>query len=582
MSPEALPTATLAADRVVVLRDLLASTKLFYSLPGATKAKASAKAVADQLTDYVLPRLASLDAPLLAVVGGSTGAGKSTLVSSLVRSHVAVSSAIRPTTRRPLLLHAPADASWFDADRVLGSLARVRVPEGAPPTPAGEVTPREVELRACSNLSAGLALLDAPDVDSVVEENRALAGTLLASADLWVFVTTAARYADAVPWDHLREAASRDILVAVVLDRVPPGAGQAVEADLRKRLTAAGMAEAPVFQVAESQLDEQGFLPDYLVSPLRTWLAQLAADTAARHAVARRTAQGALAAALTRSWEVATEVAEQTKTAEHLTSLAVENHTEAGRRLEAATADGAMLRGEVLSRWQEYVGTGELLRALESRVGWLRDRLSNALRSRPAPSEAVTTAIEDQLAALVVAECQRAALETERVWRREATAPYALTVALSQLPTAEAQIEQAGDLVREWQGDVLALVRSEGSDRRLTARILSYGVNGIGVALMVLVFAHTGGLTGGEVGIAGGTAVLAQKVLEAVFGDQAMRALAQRARQDLHDRWTVLLDQQLQVFTAALPEVVPSSQQLSEALNAAAIGLQALSQEVRA
>ena len=37
-----------------------------------------------QLDDYVLPRLATIDAPLLAVVGGSTGAGKSTLVNSLV------------------------------------------------------------------------------------------------------------------------------------------------------------------------------------------------------------------------------------------------------------------------------------------------------------------------------------------------------------------------------------------------------------------------------------------------------------------------------------------------------------------
>ncbi|SPT54076.1 Predicted GTPase [Actinomyces bovis] len=582
MSPAGLPTATLAAERVAALRDLLSTTKLPYTLPGAPKAKASAKTVVDQLTDYVLPRLASLDAPLLAVVGGSTGAGKSTLVSSLVRAQVAASSAIRPTTRRPLLLHAPADALWFNTDRVLASLARVRVPEGSPPTPAGEVTPREVELRACSNLPAGLALLDAPDVDSVVEENRALAGTLLAGADLWVFVTTAARYADAVPWDHLREAASRDILVAVVLDRVPPGAGEAVEADLRKRLVDAGMGQAPVFQVAESQLDAQGFLPDALVAPLRSWLAQLAADAVARHAVARRTAQGALTAALTRSSEVATELGEQAQTAERLAALAAENHMEAVRRLEAATADGAMLRGEVLARWQEYIGTGELLRALESRVGWLRDRLGNALRGKPAPSETVTAAIEEQLAALVVAECQRAALETERVWRREATAPYALSVALSELPTAASLTEQAGDLVREWQGDVLALVRSEGADRRLTARVLSYGVNGIGLALMVLVFAHTGGLTGSEVGIVGGTAVLAQKVLEAVFGDQAMRSLAQRARQDLHDRWTAVLNQQLEAFTAALPPVLPSRQQLVEAVDAAAAGLQALSQEAKA
>lgn len=562
---------------VAALRDTLATTHLPYQLGTTAQAAASAAAVSDQLTDYVLPRLASLDAPLLAVVGGSTGAGKSTLVSSLVRAQVALSSAIRPTTRRPLLLHAPADAPWFDSDRVLGSLARVRVPEGAPPTPAGQVTPREVELRACSSLPAGLALLDAPDVDSVVEENRALAATLLAGADLWVFVTTAARYADAVPWDHLREAAARDILVAVVLDRVPLGAGQDVEADLRRRLAEAGLSQAPVFQVAETSLDAEGFLPQAQIEPLRAWLSDLAADASARQAVARRTAQGALADALDKAEAVARHVRDQVEAGARLEELATECHSEALERLEAATADGAMLRGEVLNRWQEYVGTGELLRALESRVGWLRDRLTHALRGRPAPVQAVSEAIEDQLAALIVAECQRAALETERSWRRQRTAPQAVEQARSHLSGADDLGAQAAALVRAWQGDVLELVRTEGSERRLTARFLSYGVNGVGVALMVLVFAYTGGLTGSEVGIAGGTAVLAQKVLEAAFGDQAMRTMAQRARADLRARWGALLDEQREVFVSALPQVSPGAQELSEAVVAARVGLEVLS-----
>jgi hypothetical protein len=50
---------------------------------------------------------------------------------------------------------------------------------------------------------------------------------------------------------------------------------------------------------------------------------------------------------------------------------------------------------------------------------------------------------------------------------------------------------------------------------------------------MLVAFAHTGGLVGAEVGIAGGTAVLAQKVLEAIFGDQAVREMAAKARRQL-------------------------------------------------
>ena len=59
--------------------------------------------------------------------------------------------------------------------------------------------------------------------------------------------------------------------------------------------------------------------------------------------------------------------------------------------------------------------------------------------------------------------------------------------------------------MRDWQRDVLDLVRHEGADKRTTARFLALGVNGLGVALMVVVFAHTAGaLVGAEAGIAGG------------------------------------------------------------------------------
>jgi hypothetical protein len=89
---------------------------------------------------------------------------------------------------------------------------------------------------------------------------------------------------------------------------------------------------------------------------------------------------------------------------------------------------------------------------------------------------------------------------------------------------------------------VLEMVRTEGAEKRGTARFLAYGVNGLSVALMVVVFAHTAGVTGAEAGIAGGSAVIGQKLLEAVFGDQAVRTLAERARKDLEARVRELLD----------------------------------------
>ena len=96
---------------------------------------------------------------------------------------------------------------------------------------------------------------------------------------------------------------------------------------------------------------------------------------------------------------------------------------------------------------------------------------------------------------------------------------------------------------------MLDLVADEGMGKRSRARFLALGVNGVGVALMIVVFAHTGGLVGAEVGVAGGTAVLAQRVLEAVFGDQAIRRLAQTAKDDLDARVQALMADR----AAALP-----------------------------
>jgi hypothetical protein len=66
------------------------------------------------------------------------------------------------------------------------------------------------------------------------------------------------------------------------------------------------------------------------------------------------------------------------------------------------------------------------------------------------------------------------------------------------------------------------------------------------------VFAHTAGVSGAEVGIAGGSAVVGQKLLEAVFGDQAVRRLAEAARRDLKVRVTELMNEERARFLDVL------------------------------
>ena len=110
-------------------------------------------------------------------------------------------------------------------------------------------------------------------------------------------------------------------------------------------------------------------------------------------------------------------------------------------------------------------------------------------------------------------------------------------------------------LVHDWQGDVLELVRSEGKDRRTTAKVTAYGVNAVGTVLMLVTFAYTGGITGAEVGIAGGTAVLGQKLLEAIFGDQAVRSMAAKAKEALLDRTEAAFALERDRFTEVLDAV---------------------------
>lgn len=552
-TPTPAPAPVTGADAALVdaldrLHARLRDLALPLDTPDAPAARADRKAALDQLDDYLLPRLRAGSAPLLVVVGGSTGAGKSTLVNSLLGERVTDPGVLRPTTRSPVLVHHPLDARWFASDRVLPALARVTGPkDGASAAGGAGAGVEAVRLVPSPVLPRGLALLDAPDVDSVETANRLLAAQLLAAADLWLFVTTAARYADAVPWDLLDGAARRHAQVALVVDRVDPGAEAAVS-DLRRMMDAAGLAGAPLFAVEEG-LGDDGLLPEHAVGEVAAWLSELA-DADARQEVALLTRDGVVDDLGRRALLLATAGDEQVVADARLRDAVARAYADAATQVEIATSDGAMLRGEVLARWQEFVGTGELLRSVEHQVGRLRDRVVGFVRGRPA-APPVEQAIAHGLAAVVLDAADGAAERTHAAWRGDpAGAALLPDLDLSRSSaTLRAEVEQQ---IRAWQADVLDLVRDQGVQKRGTARALSFGVNALGVSLMVLAFASTGGLTGVEVGIAGGTAVVAQKLLEAVFGDDAVRRLTTTARQRLDTRVRQVLDGEAARYTAQL------------------------------
>jgi hypothetical protein len=390
-----------------------------------------------------------------------------------------------------------------------------------------------VRLISSKSLPAGLALLDAPDIDSVVHSNRDLASQLFLAADLWLFVTTAARYADAVPWEFLRRAFEHGTSVAIVLDRVPPDAMEEIRTHLASMLRERGLASAPIFTIAETTVSAEGLLSERDIARLRSWLSALARDAKARSIVVRRTLDGALRSLPDTVADVSEASADQEAATAALHYEVTAAYAEAMQSVEHAMTDGTLLRGEVLARWQEFVGTGQFLRQVEAGISRLRDRITAAVKGNSPPTSELGEALQSGVAELLTSQSRGASATALRRWRQLPGGPV-LVAAHPELadpvPESAGKVER---LVRDWQAEVLDLVRSEANNRRTAARVLSFGVNGVGVILMLLVFSQTGGLSGGEVGIAGGSAVLAQRILEAIFGDQAVRSLASQSRRKL-------------------------------------------------
>ncbi|EFG06928.1 Putative ATP-binding protein [Streptomyces clavuligerus] len=368
-------------NALTALRDRVAAVRLPLPLPGAPRARQTRRELLAQLDDYLIPRLKNPGAPLLAVVGGSTGAGKSTLVNSLVGRRVSEAGVLRPTTRMPVLVCHPDDLHWFEGMRVLPHLTRVWLPrqdddgdEGGDP---GENTPEggnRLRIETAPSLPRGLALLDAPDIDSLVVENRLLAAELICAADVWVMVTTASRYADAVPWHLLRTAKEYDATLVIVLDRVPHQVVTEVSRQYAALLTKAGLGEVPRFtipELPESAGGGSGLLPTTAVAPLFGWLAHRVEDPAARQQALGRTATGVIDSLRARMPELAAAVAGQYAAAVRLMGVVEDAYDAEHARLNRQLAAGAVLAGDARTRWRGFPRDSSAGEVLDSLTGSL-------------------------------------------------------------------------------------------------------------------------------------------------------------------------------------------------------------------
>ena len=276
------PVGTDLIERSERLADL-AQQRLGLA-PTSSPARERARQLRDHLEGFVRPRAADIEAPLIVLLLGPTGAGKSSLLNAIAGAEVSKAGVLRPTTREAVLYASESDAKHILSGDRLRLIAGDRIIH----VPAPES-------------SSGVAVIDAPDIDSVERDNRELPDVLLEVSDLCVFVTTATRYADLVPWQVLRRAQERGLPLVVLLNRVPGDARDrdVVLADARRLLSEAGMNEADetldLIAVTEGDVDARvNGLARETVRPLLDRIAQLTTESEERRNVAMDALAGAV------------------------------------------------------------------------------------------------------------------------------------------------------------------------------------------------------------------------------------------------------------------------------------------------
>ena len=481
---------------LVRLHQALRATSLPLASEGVEPLRTSRTSMIDQLQDYVIPRVMTMNAPLLTVVGGSTGAGKSTLVNSLVGERVTAPGLLRPTTRCPVLVHHPDDAKWFGQDRLLPGLKRTTEPSD---------DQYSIQLVASKKVKRGLAILDAPDVDSVDERNRELAAELLNCADLWLFVTSSARYADQVPWESLKSAAERSAAVAVVLDRTPEDAVQTVSTHLARMLAARGLKDSPLFIVRDGVVSEDGRLPKGHVAEISTWLSALADDVITRNLVVSQTVDGAVRAISFAAHKVADAGAAQVAVAQQLTRSAAESYERGVASVDAALEAGVLARGDAGARWNDLVTSGALADP------------ATASTMDPQRIAQIRTGLGLALELLLVRHAESAAESTANRWNDlpEGSDLMALPGAESLARASRGLRAATSHAVAAWQSAVEADVRAVARDESGSAAV------------------------GVMIGALGGSSAESLDVLERIVGTAPAAALVtqagERLRQGVRD-----------------------------------------------
>ncbi len=577
------------------LRHPIVTVPLLLDAPGVAEARAERVKLLSQIDDYLLPRLRQSGAPILVALVGSTGAGKSTLMNSLVGKQVSNTGIRRPTTNSPVLACHPDDMRWFAENVFLPTLPRVRQQGLAMPGRDGLLV-----LAASEGMPKGVALLDTPDIDSVVQAHRDFAHQFLDASDLWLFVTTARRYADAAVWEMLKDARDRGAALALALSRVPPSASAELAAHFDAMLEANGLREVRRFIIPETIVTDAQ-LPAVVAAPIRDWLTDTARREDRRVAVLTQTMSGVLDTFRSRVPALADQVDEQFALRRGLRDSVDSAYISGLAEFDDATRDGSLLRGEVLARWQDFAGTGDLLRTLQVRRA--RGGGKQKKQRLPARAGALKAALQTSLESLVTATADRAAELVVTDWRSQpagarllgdidaasgrgggATGHEFVTSAMVDLGIASGtghsgSTQDSAALARataglaplaeravaSWQEHVLHLLREEKVTKRSIARVVAFDDEALALVLSIGVL----GYTSSDVESSGAASAVSQELLTSLFGAGLLRDIGARVRQDLRNRVSDLFEAEARRYLAIVDSAgIPAESAAAELLQA--------------
>jgi energy-coupling factor transporter ATP-binding protein EcfA2 len=515
---------TSLAERAEVIASLADRRAALVRDDEAAGAKDRARQLRDHVRAYVLPRVRALESPLLVVLLGPTGAGKSTLMNTLARASVSRTGVLRPTTREAVLLATDADAAVLRR----GALAGID---------AGQIVRAPAE-----TASSGVAMVDAPDLDSVERANRVIADALVEAADLGIFVTSAVRYADKVPFDVVQRIAARGLPLLIVVNRMPADDSEqrVVLEDLRRVLKDTALrgiddARVQIVGVAEGRVDPAGerIEPD-AAGPVLERVDELARDRERRLALARRALEGALAGLDPLLEAVAADVERAAAAGEALRAITARSYDAELAALLEELRGGTFLRTEVLRHWESYVKADQITRFFSRGLGRIRGTIITAIRGMPeAPVGVVEKEVTSDVVAVAVSRATEAARRVASEWSSRSGSAEQLARDSSLWSASPDLASRIQPRLHEWVASIATDVQARGAGKRDLAFGVSLGVNALAVAAMVGVFAHTAGVTGTELGIVAATGFLNQKLLQAIFGEAAMREMIAGARQRL-------------------------------------------------